>query len=135
MKKGQKLYDKQKEYEKIIELATSESFTYIEQVIAHSPMGRDCFYEYYPIGSEEMDNIKEILFKNKAIKSTKLLKKLEEEGAAGIIASLKLLLPKSEAKKLFMNNFNENKKQQSNVNVIVTPQEAAEIAKQLKNEY
>jgi hypothetical protein len=58
-------YDKNKIYEQAQDLIEKKKLFFIEDVVTLLPCSRSTFWDYFPDKSDELDNIKELLDKNK----------------------------------------------------------------------
>jgi hypothetical protein len=58
-------YDKTKIFEQAQELIKTKKLFFIEDVVTLLPCSRSTFWEMFPDKSDELDNIKELLDKNK----------------------------------------------------------------------
>jgi len=58
-------YDKNKIYEQALDLIEKKKLFFIEDVVTLLPCSRSTFWDYFPDKSDELDNIKELLDKNK----------------------------------------------------------------------
>jgi hypothetical protein len=58
-------YDRTKIYQQAIDLIEKKKLFFIEDVVCLLPCRKSTFYDLFPIDSNEMDTIKELLEKNK----------------------------------------------------------------------
>jgi len=111
-------YDKEKILEQAKKVIKDNSLYFIEDVVAFLPIRKSTFYSYFPIDSNEMDDIKELLDDNKISTKVKLRKKLEEgDKAAEILALYKLIATEDERKALSMQHLDHTTKGEQ-INVI-----------------
>ena len=111
-------YDKKTIFEKAKQAITDNSLYFIEDVVAFLPIVKVTFYDYFPIGSNEMNDIKELLDDNKISMKVKLRKKLSEgDKAAEILALYKLIATDDERRALSMQHVDHTTKGES-LNVI-----------------
>lgn len=111
-------YDKDEIYKKAKTAISKEHLYFIEDVVAFLPIGKTTFYEYFPIGSDEMNDIKELLDDNKISTKVKLRRKLEDgEKAAEILALYKLIATEDERRALSMQSIDHTTKGES-INVV-----------------
>ena len=102
-------YDKQVVFEQAKKAITENSLYFIEDIVAFIPISKPTFYEYYPLDSNELNELKGLLEQNKISMKVKLRKKLSEgEKAAEILALYKLICSDDERKALQM-VYSENK--------------------------
>jgi len=111
-------YDKNDILEKAKQAIKDNSLYFIEDVVAFLPIVKTTFYEFFPIESDEMNDIKELLDDNKISMKVKLRRKLSEgDKAAEILALYKLIATDDERRALSMQHIDHTTKGES-VNVI-----------------
>lgn len=111
-------YDKNEIFEKAKKAITENSLYFIEDVVAFLPIVKVTFYDYFPVDSNEMNEIKELLDNNKVATKVKLRKKLGEgEKAAEILALYKLIATDDERRALSMQHIDHTTKGEQ-INVI-----------------
>lgn len=94
-------YNKLQLFEQAKLEAENKKCFFIEQLVSFLPIGKPTFYEYFPIGSNEMNAIKEILERNKiAVKSAMYNKWFKSNAPALQIALMKLIASDEEAHRL-----------------------------------
>ena len=59
------MYDRKKIYNQALDLIEKKKLFFIEDVVCLLPCRKSTFYDLFPIDSNEMDTIKELLDKNK----------------------------------------------------------------------
>ena len=97
-------YDKKKIFEQAKEVITKHKLFFIEDIVAFLPIAKKTFYEYFPIDSNESNELKEMLETNKIeIKSSMRSKWYKSENATLQMALMKLICNDDERKKLSMN--------------------------------
>lgn len=111
-------YDKNDIFEKAKQAITDNNLYFIEDVVAFLPIVKVTFYDYFPIDSNEMNDIKELLDNNKVTTKVRLRKKLGEgDKAAEILALYKLIATEDERKALSMQHVDHTTKGEQ-INVI-----------------
>jgi ACT domain-containing protein len=111
-------YDKKEIFEQAKQAVINNSLYFIEDIVAFVSCSRSTFYEYFPADSDESDNLKELLDKNKVATKVKLRKKLGEgEKAAEILALYKLIATDDERRALSMQHIDHTTKGEQ-INVI-----------------
>lgn len=111
-------YDKNDIFEKAKQAITDNNLYFIEDVVAFLPIVKVTFYDYFPIDSNEMNDIKELLDNNKVATKVRLRKKLGEgDKAAEILALYKLIATEDERKALSMQHVDHTTKGEQ-INVI-----------------
>ena len=94
-------YDKKKIYEQAKEAITKNNLFFIEDVVAFLPIRKQTFYDYFPLDSDEMDTIKDILEQNKIkTKSAIRAKLFKGEKAAELLALYRLICTPEERQNL-----------------------------------
>lgn len=95
-------YDKKKLLEKAKEIIKGNEHVYfIEDVVTLLPCSKPTFYDFYPVGSNEMNDIKALLDNNRVDTKIKLRQKLgQSEKEVGILALYKLIGTEEERKRL-----------------------------------
>jgi hypothetical protein len=58
-------YDRNKIYQQALDLIEKKKLFFIEDVVTLLPISKQTFYDYFKVDSDELDNIKELLDKNK----------------------------------------------------------------------
>lgn len=58
-------YDRKKIFEQAKEAIEKYKLFFIEDVVAWLPCSKETFYKYFPVDSDELDELKELLEKNK----------------------------------------------------------------------
>jgi len=111
-------YDKKAIFEKAKQAIIDNSLYFIEDVVAFLPIVKVTFYDYFPVDSNEMNDIKELLDDNKISMKVKLRRKLSEgDKAAEILALYKLIATEDERRALSMQHVDHTTKGES-LNVI-----------------
>ena len=93
-------YDRELIYKQAIEAIKKNNLYFIEDIIAFIPISRQTFYDFYPLESDKLDTLKELLEANRINKKVELRKKLEEDRGGSLIALYKLIGTEEERKKL-----------------------------------
>lgn len=95
--------DKRKKniYKMALEVAERENCYFIDQLVSFLPISMSTFYEYFPATSEEMEDIKRVIDKNRIATKTKMYKKwFESDNATLQIGLMKLIASEEEAHRL-----------------------------------
>lgn len=85
-------YDKKKIYLQAQEAITKNNLFFIEDIVAFLPISKKTYYEYYPLESNESNNLKELLEQNKIETKSKIRKKLGKSDKAAELLSLYRLI-------------------------------------------
>ena len=108
-------YDRQQIFEQAKKAITEHSLYFIEDIVAYLPIAKKTYYEYFPLESNESNELKGLLEENKIKMKVKLREKLSKgDKAAEILALYKLICSDEERKALQM-VYSENKHE------IITP--------------
>ena len=106
-------YDKQVIFEQAKQAILENSLYFIEDIVAYLPISKKTYYEYFPIQSDESNELKDLLSENKIKMKVKLRQKLSKgEKASEILALYKLICSDEERKALQM-VYTENKTEQT----------------------
>lgn len=85
-------YNKRKIYQQAIKAITDNNLFFIEDIVAFLPISKKTFYEYFTVGSDESNNLKELLEINKTTTKSEIRKKLfKSEKAAELLALYRLV--------------------------------------------
>ena len=99
------MYDKSKIYEQAKEVTVKNKLFFIEDIVAFLPISKKTFYEYFPIESDESNELKELLQINKTELKVGLRKKwYGSDNATLQMALMKLICSDEERKMLSMNH-------------------------------
>ena len=93
-------YDREVVYNQAIVAIKEHNLYFIEDVVAFITCNKTTFYSMFPVESNELNALKELLDVNKINKKVVLRQKLEEERGGGLIALYKLIGTEEERKKL-----------------------------------
>jgi len=122
---------KSKIFKQAVEVAKSKKLFFIEQVVAFLPIVKETFYKYFPLGSDEMDSIKEILEQNRIEIKSSMLKKWYDSDAPALQISLFKLVGTDDERKILSTNWNENN-HSGGINIQVVT-ENPELDKKIEN--
>ena len=94
-------YDKQKIYEQALVAIEENKLFFVEDVISYLPCAKATFYDFFPINSDELNTIKDMLEKNKtAIKVSMRAKWYKSDNPSLQIALMKMIATDDEAHRL-----------------------------------
>lgn len=97
-------YDRVKIFEQAKEVIVKKNLLFIEDVVAFLPIAKKTFYEYFPLDSNESNELKEFLETNKInIKVSMRSKWYESDNATLQMGLMKLISTNEELRKLSMN--------------------------------
>ena len=106
---------------------------FIEDVIALLPCRKSTFYELFPLESDEMNTIKELLEEEKITMKVRIRKKLSEGKNIELIALYKLICTDDERRALSMQQI-EHSGGLKNINIEVSSEEGAKALKEYLDE-
>lgn len=96
-------YDTKELYQKALSLIKEKHLFFIEDVVAYLGIAKPTFYEHFPIDSNEMNDIKEAIEKEKVNVKVSIRSKLHKGNqTAGLLALYKLICTDEERKALAM---------------------------------
>lgn len=110
-------YDKQKIFEQSKELVDKHKLFFIEDIIAFLPCTKPTFYDYFPPDSDELNQLKELLERNRIeVKSSMRSKWYKSENATLQVTLMKLIGTDEERKRMSMTH---SQVEQTNKNITV----------------
>jgi len=90
-------YDKKKLYDQAVKAIEENNLFFVEDIVAFIPCSKPTFYEFFPIGSNEINTLKDLLDQNKvSTKSAIRAKLFKSEKAAELLALYRLICTKEE---------------------------------------
>ena len=94
-------YDKKKIFNDAIRISKEKKCFFIEQLVSFLPIAKPTFYDYYPVSSNEMNAIKDVLEANKVEVKTAMYNKWFKSDAPALqIGLMKLIATDEEAHRL-----------------------------------
>jgi hypothetical protein len=94
-------YNKKKIFEQAKEAITKNNLFFIEDVVAFLPIAKKTYYEYFPIGSDESNELKGMIEQNKIkTKSAIRAKLFKGEKASELLALYRLICTPEEHQRL-----------------------------------
>jgi hypothetical protein len=96
-------YDKTKIFEQAKEAIVKHKLFFVEDIVAFLPIAKKTFYEYYPIDSNECNELKGLLEQNRVTLKVSMRSKWYTSNAPALqMALMKLIATPEELKKLSM---------------------------------
>jgi len=96
-------YDRNKIFEQAKEVIVKHKLFFIEDIVAFLPISKKTFYEYYPLDSNESNELKELLEVNRVTLKVSMRSKWYTSNAPALqMALMKLIASPEELKKLSM---------------------------------
>lgn len=110
-------YDREKLYTQAIKAIGDNNLFFIEDIITMLPCAKATFYEYFPSGSDELNNIKEMIEMNKVAQKVKMRKKWGDSDNATLQMALMKLISTDDERKRLAVSYIESKTTQTNVDL------------------
>ena len=96
-------YDKVKIFEQAKEMIVKHKLFFVEDIVAFLPIAKKTFYEYFPIESDESNELKELLETNRVELKVSMRSKWYKSNAPALqMALMKLIASPEELRKLSM---------------------------------
>ena len=98
-------YDKRKIFEQAKEVIVKHKLFFIEDIVAFLPISKPTFYEYFPVDSNEVNELKGLLETNRTELKVSMRSKWYKSNAPALqMALMKLIASPEELRKLSMNH-------------------------------
>lgn len=98
-------YDKRKIFEQAKEVIVKHKLFFIEDIVAFLPCQKSTFYDFFPVDSNEMNELKELLNTNRTELKVSMRSKWYKSNAPALqMALMKLIASPEELRKLSMNH-------------------------------
>lgn len=111
-------YDRKKIFEQAKEMIVKHKLFFVDDIVAFLPCSKSSFYEFYPDGSDELDELKELLNVNRTTLKVSMRSKWYTSNAPALqMALMKLIATPEELRKLSM-HFVESENINKNTNII-----------------
>ena len=98
-------YDKNKIFQQAKEAIEKNNLFFVEDIVAFLPISKPTFYEYFPIDSNELNDIKELLEQNKIRTKSSIRAKLWKSSKAAELLALYRLICTPEEHKLLNQSY------------------------------
>jgi len=111
-------YDKLEIFKKAKEVTVKNKLFFIEDIVSFLPIVKKTFYEYFPLESNESNELKELLDQNKTELKVSMRSKWYKSNAPALqMALMKLICTDAERKKLAMTYTEAEVKTKGDVNI------------------
>ena len=101
-------YDRNKIFEQAKEVIVKHKLFFVEDIVAFLPISKKTFYEFFPLESNESNELKELLETNRTELKVSMRSKWYKSNAPALqMALMKLICTDEERKKLAM-QYSEN---------------------------
>ena len=129
-------YDRVKIFEQAKEMIVKHKLFFVDDIVAFLPCSKSSFYEFYPDGSDELDELKELLNVNRTTLKVSMRSKWYTSNAPALqMALMKLIATPEELKKLSM-QFVESDNTNKNIDAgKLTDEEIKKINDSLEQSY
>ena len=108
-------YDRKKIFEQAKEVIVKHKLFFFFYIVAFLPCSKSTFYEFYPDGSDELDELKELLNVNRTTLKVSMRSKWYTSNAPALqMALMKLIATPEELKKLSMQFIESENKNTNN---------------------
>jgi hypothetical protein len=98
-------YDKQKIFEQAKEMIVKHKLFFIEDIVAFLPCNKTTFYDFFPVDSNESNELKGLLETNRVELKVSMRSKWYKSNAPALqMALMKLIASPEELRKLSMNH-------------------------------
>lgn len=126
-------YNKTEIFETAKKKIVEHKLFFVEDIVAFLPISKKTFYEYFPVESDECNELKELLNQNKTELKVSMRSKWYKSNAPALqMALMKLICTEEERKKLAM-QYSENGN--INYNSELTEEKIEEIKNKLNSQY
>ena len=96
-------YDRQKVFEQAKEVIVKHKLFFVDDVVAFLPCSKQTFYDFFPVDSDKLDELKELLNQNRVTLKVSMRSKWYTSNAPALqMALMKLIATPDELKKLSM---------------------------------
>ncbi len=117
-------YNRKKIFEQAKEAIEKNNLFFVEDVVAWLPISKPTFYEFFPVESNELNTIKDLLNINKTKTKSAIRAKLFKSDKAGELLALYRLICTPEEHRLLNQNYIEMKQIQDKD---MTPEETRDF--------
>ena len=110
-------YNRQKIFEQAKEVITKHKLFFVEDIVAFLPISKKTFYEFFPLESNESNELKELLEQNRTELKVSMRSKWYKSNAPALqMALMKLIATPEELKKLSMSYQESENKSEITIN-------------------
>lgn len=128
-------YDRKKIFEQAKEMIIKHKLFFIDDIVSFLPCSKSSFYEFYPDGSDELDELKGLLEVNRTTLKVSMRSKWYTSNAPALqMALMKLIATPEELKKLSMQFVESDNNTKLNIET-VTKEQLKMIDEQLESKY
>lgn len=111
-------YDRKKIFEQAKEMIVKHKLFFVEDIVSFLPCAKPTFYEFFPIGSNELNELKDLLEVNRTTLKVSMRSKWYNSNSPALqMALMKLIANQEELRKLSM-QFIESENTNNNTSII-----------------
>jgi hypothetical protein len=108
-------YDKKKIFEQAKEVIVKHKLFFVDDIVAFLPISKQTFYDFFPVESDKLDELKGLLEQNRTTLKVSMRSKWYKSNAPALqMALMKLIATPEELKKLSM-QFVESENKNTNI--------------------
>ena len=98
-------YDRKKVFEQAKEVIVKHKLFFVDDIVAFLPCSKQTFYDFYPVNSDQLDELKGLLEINRTTLKVSMRSKWYTSNAPALqMALMKLIATPEELRKLSMNH-------------------------------
>jgi hypothetical protein len=110
-------YDRNKVFEQAKEVIVKHKLFFVDDIVAFLPCSKQTFYDFYPVNSDKLDELKGLLETNRTTLKVSMRSKWYTSNAPALqMALMKLIATPEELKKLSM-QFIESENKNTNFDI------------------
>jgi len=131
-------YDRKKIFEQAKDVIVKHKLFFIEDIVAFLPIAKKTFYEYFPLDSNESNELKELLEQNRVELKVSMRSKWYKSNSPALqMALMKLIANKDELKRLSMqySDVTTNGNEINQTPIIVANKETADALEELRKRF
>ena len=128
-------YDKNEIFKEAEELSKKMGFFFVQDLIDYLCISKQTFYTYFPDKSDELDALKENLYKNRIRQKVSLRKRLSEGSGSELIALYKLIGNDEERKSLSTNWHETNQNINQSTTITTASKEDIKVIEDLQKKF
>lgn len=108
-------YDRKKVFEQAKEVIVKHKLFFVDDIVAFLPCSKQTFYDFFPVDSDKLDELKELLNQNRVTLKVSMRSKWYTSNAPALqMALMKLIATPEELRKLSM-QFIESENKNTNI--------------------
>jgi hypothetical protein len=110
-------YDTNKLYEQAVKAIEENNLFFVDDIIAFVPCSRATFYDHFPVNSDKLNNLKELIEENKINQKVKMRKKWGDSDNATLQMGLMKLITTDEERKRLATAYMETNQKHTTVDL------------------